>query len=75
MGKRIPQAQSRGQGLEMEASEDLGGIAATGAFGTKVINVYRNGFVQVNKHMGFTKVFEGLFSLGGCRLPFIGGNR
>jgi hypothetical protein len=40
----------------MATSEDVtGGIAAMGAFGSKMITVYRNGFVQVNKHMGFTK--------------------
>ncbi len=42
--------------MDMATSKDItGGIAATGAFGSKVITVYRNGFVQVNKHMGFTK--------------------
>ena len=56
MGKHNPRASSKGQGVSMATSEDVtGGIAATGAFGSKMITVYRNGFVQVNKNMGFTK--------------------
>jgi hypothetical protein len=39
---------------EMENSNDFGGVAAQGGFGSKIITIYKNGFIQINKNLGFT---------------------